>query len=125
MKHVKTYEAFLNEQEELINEDAMAALFIFMQALMMSGPVIALGIKNGAFDNLRTPAEVVRDWKRDRVVSAAVERLSQDPDVIAFLQLPHSQQRGKWKDLLTTKLTDKEMKYINSISRYRVKDGKI
>jgi hypothetical protein len=124
MKHIQTFESFLNEQEELLNEDAMAALAIFMQALIMSGPVIAMGIRNGAFDDLRTPAQVVRDGQKDRIVGPAVERLSQDPDVIAFLQLPSSQQRGKWKELLKTKLTDKEMKYINSISRYRVQDGK-
>jgi hypothetical protein len=121
---VESYGDFINENEELLNEDAMAALAIFMQALMMSGPVIAMGIRNGAFDDLRTPAQVVRDWQKDRIVGPAVERLSQDPDVIEFLKLPGTKQRGKWQELLKTKLTDKEMKYINSISRYRVQDGK-
>jgi hypothetical protein len=125
MKHVHTFEGFLNEQEQMVNEDGMMALAIVMQALMLTGPAIALGITAGAFGDLRTPAEVVRDWKRDRVVGAAVERLSQDPEVIEFLQLPHSKQRGKWQELLKNKLTDKELKYINSISRYRVRDGKI
>jgi len=121
---VESYDAFINESEEPLNEDAAAALVIVMQALMMTGPVIALGIRQGVFDDLRTPAQVVRDWKKDRVVGPAVERLSQDPEVIEFLKLPGTQQRGKWQDLLKTKLTDKEMKYINSISRYRVRDGK-
>ena len=123
MKRVHTFESFLNESEKL-NEDALQALAIVMQALMLTGPAVALGIRAGAFDDLRTPAQVVRDWKKDRVVGAAVERLSQDPDVIEFLQLPHSKQRGKWQELLKTKLTDKEMQYINSISRYKVQDGK-
>jgi hypothetical protein len=123
MKHIHTFDSFLNEQE-ILNEDAMMALAIVMQALMLTGPAVALGIRAGAFDDLRTPAQVVRDWKKDRVVGAAVERLSQDPDVIEFLQLPHSKQRGKWQELLKSKLTDKELKYINSISRYRVQDGK-
>jgi len=122
MKHIQTFESFVNES---VNENlAMDMLGIFMQALMLSGPVVALGIRNGAFDDLRTPVQVVRDWQKDRIVGPAVERLSQDSDVIAFFQLPSSQQRGKWKELLKTKLTDNEMKYINSISRYRVKDGK-
>jgi len=121
---VESYDAFISESADPLNEDAVQALAIVMQALMLSGPIVALGVKQGVFDDLRTPAQVVRDWKKDRVVGPAVERLSQDPEVIEFLQLPHSKQRGKWQDLLKTKLTDKEMKYINSISRYRVRDGK-
>ncbi len=110
--------------KESVNEDAMAALFIFLQTLMMSGPVIALGIKQGVFDDWKTPTEAIRDWKKDRIVSAAVERLNQDHEVIEFLQLPGTQQRGKWQKLIASKLNDKELKHINSISRYKVKDLK-
>lgn len=125
MKNLHTFEEFLNEQEEIVNESALDALGILMYAIMMSGPVIALGIKNGAFDNMPTPTEVIKDWKRDRIVGPAVERLSKDPDVIEFLKLSGTQQRGKWQKLITPKLTNKELKHINSISRYRVQDGKI
>ena len=125
MKHLHTFESFVNEQQEMLNEgDAAAALFMFMQTLMMSGPIIALGIKQGVFDDWRTPAEVLRDWKRDRIISPAIERLSVDSEVIEFLKLPGTQQRGKWQKLIASKLTDKEMKHINSISRYKVKDLK-
>jgi hypothetical protein len=126
MKNLPTFNEFVNE--DAINEDAssaMAALTILMQAVMMSGPLVALGIRNGAFDDLRTPAEVIRDWRRDRIVSGAIDKLSKDPEIVEFLKLPWNKQRGKWQALVSTKLTDKEMKHINSISRDRVKSGKI
>ena len=120
---VESFESYLDDQE--VNESAVDALFILMQSIMLSGPVIALGIKNGAFDNMRTPKQVIQDWQRDRIVGPAVERLSKDLEVIEFLKLPGTKQRGKWQELITPKLTDKELKHINSISRYRVRDGKI
>ena len=124
MKHLHTFDEFVNESS--INENvAMDMLGIFMMGLAMSGPAIALGIKQGAFDDMRTPVKVVKDFIRDKIVSAAIERLNQDPEVMEFLKLPQSQQRGKWQALLLTKLTDREMKHMNSISRYRVEAGKI
>jgi len=124
MKHIHTFEGFLNEQEDLLNEDA-TAVFIVLQALMLTGPLWALAAKAGAFDDLKSPSKAFSDWKRDRIVSAAVERLNKDPEIQDFFSLPGSKQRGKWKELIASKLTDKEMKHINSISRYRVEDGKI
>lgn len=67
---------------------------------------------------------VVKDFIKDRIVSGAIERLNQDPEVMEFLKLPQSQQRGKWQALLSSKLTDKEKQHMNSMSRDRVKSEK-
>jgi hypothetical protein len=126
MKNLQTFDEFLNESmNEPINEGMIDAVAIAIQAVMMSMPAVALAVKNGAFDDWKNPVDAIKDWKRDRIVSGAVERLNKDPEILAFLNQPASKQRGKWKELIAKKLTDKEMKHINSISRYRVEDGKI
>ena len=132
MKHIQTFESFINEQEsiskaEILNEeDTNAILALYLALSWATFPAVAILSKAGVFDDgFRGPIEVFRDWKRDRIVSKIVERLNKDPEVIAFLNMPAAQQRGKWKELIAKKLDSKELKYINSVSRDRVEAGEI
>ena len=131
MKHIQTFESFINEQEsiskaEFLNEeDTNAILALYLALSWAAFPAVTVLSKAGVFDDFRGPLEVFRDWKRDRIVSKIVERLNKDPEVIAFLNMPAAQQRGKWKELIAKKLDSKELKYINSVSRDRVEAGNL
>ena len=56
MKHIKTFEEFINEQEEMINEDATSALML-MTNMALLGTVLA---RTGVLDP-------VADWVEDKI----------------------------------------------------------
>jgi hypothetical protein len=127
MKHIPTFEDFvnesLNESVEPINEDAMTAILMF-QAAVVGGQIAMLANKVDFH-----PIEDLKIWWkehwRDKAVQSILNKLKDDQDVIEFLQLPRAKQEGQWKKLIAPKLTADELKYINSVSRDRVKSGKI
>lgn len=125
MKYVKTYENFIAESEEMVNEmESLTATVLLLQAAAVAGQFILLGNKLGYY-----PIDDLKNWwneiKRDRAVNSILSKLKDDPEVIDFLNLPPNQQAGKWKKLIEPKLSADDLKYINSISRDRVKNGKI
>lgn len=127
MKHVKTYESFINEQEEILNEDSTALLTSLM-LLMQSTAVLAVTMaRTGALDGLDDASLTGwwSKWRRDRKVNKILDKLKDDPEILQFLELPNAQQRGNWQKLIMTKLTDEEQKYLTSITRDRVRNGKI
>ena len=65
------------------------------------------------------------EWKKDRKVNKILDKLKDDPEIVQFLNLPNYQQKGKWQKLIKTKLKDDELDLLTSISRDRVKRGKI
>jgi hypothetical protein len=68
-----------------------------------------------------TPIQDLKNWwakrKKDKAVQSIIDKLKGDPDVIAFMNLKDSAQRGKWYKLIAPKLNDEEQKYLNSITR--------
>lgn len=60
-------------------------------------------------------------WKKNSRVRKIIDNLKNDIDVITFLKKPESQQMGKWKDLLRSKLGEEDQKLINSISKSQVR----
>jgi hypothetical protein len=128
MKHIKTFEGFLNEQEEMLNEDA-ASMATSIVMLMQATATLALVMaKSGSFGSGGDEGGIKdwwNNWRRDRQVNKILDKLKDDPEILQFLELPTAQQRGKWQKLIATKLTDDEQKYLMSISRDRVKKGKI
>ena len=127
MKHIHSYESFINEQEEILNEDSSTLLTSIM-LLMQSTAVLAVTMaRTGALDGLDDASITVwwTKWRRDRKVNKILDKLKDDPEILQFLELPNAQQRGNWQKLIMTKLTDDEQKYLTSITRDRVKAGKI
>jgi len=128
MKNLPTYNEFINEQEEAVNEDA-SSLATSIMLLMQSTALLAVAMaKSGAFDTYGSDQSLKgwwESWKRDRKVNKILDRLQKDPEIIEFLALPANQQKGKWQKLVSTKLNKDEIEYLNSVSRDRVKKGKI
>ena len=56
MKHIHTFKSFLNEQEEILNEDAVAASLLMTQVALL-GTILA---RTGVFDP-------VADWVADKI----------------------------------------------------------
>lgn len=126
MKHIKLYEEFVNEP---IDESA-GDWIVPLMALWATAPLLAMSVAGmiqhaTGSDDLQTPKEMYDAWKRDKIVNKIVARLNTDEEIQGFLQLKASQQRGKWRDLVASKLTPAEIKHLNSISRDRVEKGKI
>jgi hypothetical protein len=111
-------------RESVLNEDAFTSTLLILQAAMVGGQIAMLAnhIDFHPIDDLK---EWWRAHKRDKAVQSILDKLKDDQEVIEFLQLPRSKQEGQWKKLISPKLTADELKYINSISRDRVKSGKI
>ena len=63
-----------------------------------------------------------QEWKRNKEVQKISSKLQQDPEIQEFLNLPPDQQKGKWRKLVASKLTDEELKHLRSISRQMVKN---
>ena len=121
MKHIQTYESFLDEQEEVLNEDSSLALLVILQAAVVQGLLIGqLAAAGGGGDGFH-PIDDLKAWwakrKKDKAVQSIVDKLKDDPDVIAFLSLTNSAQRGKWYKLIEPKLNDEEKQYLRSITR--------
>jgi hypothetical protein len=115
--------------EESLNEDAFTSTLLILQAAMVGGQIALLANKVSDHGGSLNPIENLKDWwnqhKKDKAVQSIITKLKDDQDVIEFLQLPRSKQEGQWKKLIAPKLNADELKYINSISRDRVKTGKI
>ena len=124
MKNLPTFDEFLNESTETLNEDALMTAIVLFQAAMVGGQIAMLANKADFH-----PIDDLKDWwnqhKKDRAVQTILSKLKDDKDVIEFLQLPKAKQEGQWKKLISPKLNAEETKYLNSISRDRVLKGKI
>lgn len=127
MKNVHTFEEFLNEQEEILNEDIssiLPSIILLMQSTAVLAVAMAKANRYSGGDDISI-RDWWNEWRRDRKVNKILDKLKDDPEILQFLDLPNAQQRGNWQKLIMTKLTADEQKYITSISRDRVKRGKI
>jgi hypothetical protein len=124
MKHTLTYKEFLNEQEEMLNEDSSLALMVILQAAIVNGLLIGQMAANGSGDGFH-PIDDLKAWwakrKKDKAVQSIVDKLKDDPEVIAFMNQKDSVQRGKWYKLIEPKLNDEEKQYLRSITRTQFK----
>lgn len=106
--------------ESLINEDAVSTFLVLTQAALVMGQLAILGNKIGA-DAGFTPVEDLKKWwqkrKSDKAVKTIIDKIKDDKDVVEFMKLTPSQQRGKFRSLIATKLNDEELEYLNRINR--------
>jgi len=114
-------------EEGILNEDS-SSIATSIMLLMQSTATLALVMaKAGEWSGGDEGG--IKDWwnqwKKDRKVNKILDRIKDDPEIIQFLNLPLNQQKGKWQKLITTKLKSDEMDLLKSISRDRVKKGKI
>lgn len=106
--------------ESTINEDAASTFLILMQSAMVMGQLALLGNKISAGGGT-TPIEDLKNWwqkrKSDKAVKSIIDKIKDDKDIVEFMKLTPSQQRGKFRSLVATKLNDEELNYLNKINR--------
>jgi uncharacterized protein (DUF302 family) len=106
--------------ESTINEDAATTFLILMQSAMVMGQLALLGNKISAGGGT-TPIEDLKNWwqkrKSDKAVKSIIDKIKDDKDIVEFMKLTPSQQRGKFRSLIATKLNDEELNYLNKINR--------
>jgi hypothetical protein len=110
----------LKVDESFINEDSSMAFFILMQAAIVNGILIGQMANSGGGGSFH-PIDDLKAWwqkrKSDKAVKSIIDKIKDDKDVIEFMKLTPSQQRGKFRSLIATKLTDDELEYLNKINR--------
>ena len=125
MKHLKTFESFLNEQEEILNEDNSMALLLILQAAALNGLLFGSMAAGAVTGDGFHPIEDLKAWwakrKKDKAVQSIVDKLKDDPEVIAFMNQSKSAQRGKWFKLIEPKLNDEEKQYLKNVYRTNFK----
>jgi len=121
MKNIPSFEEFLNESNESINESLAVGLAIAFSAA-------AIGANMALLANKITDNYSISDWKKwwndkkkDKDLQSIIQKLKNDQEVIEFLQLPQSKQEGKWKTTIAPKLNDEEIKYLNMISKDKIR----
>jgi len=112
------------ESVEMLNEDAnlVTSFMLLGQATVM----LAVAMARAGVD---IPSTGLSDWwtkwKKDRRVNKILDRLKDDVEIQQFFELSPKQQEGKWQKLIYTKLDKSELDLLTTISRDRVKRGKI
>jgi hypothetical protein len=107
--------------ESLINEDSSTAFLILINAAIINGILFGQIAANVGF----TPIKDLKAWwqkrKSDKALKSIINKIKGDEDVIKFMKLTPAQQRGKFRSLIATKLSDNELDYLNKINRSHFK----
>ena len=104
---------------EYINESIIGA---GLAALAVGAGVISYAIPallNFGEENniIPYPHELVIDWYKDKKVAKIIDRLKEDEDVMAFFKQPRYKQQRGWRELIKSKLSEDELKYIARITK--------
>jgi hypothetical protein len=114
----KIYESVVTE--DLINEDLSTGLVILLSAASVVGAIKGHIAAVGGVDDF-TPIKDLKAWwqerKSDKALKSIINKIKDDEDVVEFMKLTPAQQRGKFRSLIATKLSDNELEYLNKINR--------
>ena len=107
---------------EYINESLLG---VALGASVYAGSVIyaTLALINFAFADeypngvAPYPHEAIKNWYENKKISKIIDRLKDDEDIIAFFSQPKYKQQHGWTELIKSKLSDVELKYIAKITK--------
>ena len=106
---------------EYINESIIANLMGGMIGLIIGAIVsVVLNLSLGGEEIRRATMDEIKYFWGEKKARKIIERLSKDSDIKEFFNLPRTQQRGKWTNLLKSKLSEEEYKYIKHITKDKV-----
>jgi hypothetical protein len=105
-----------------ITEDVATAFLILAQAAIINGMLIVgqMTANNSGGDGFH-PIDDLKAWwqkrKSDKALRSIVNKIKGDEDVVKFMKLTPSQQRGKFRSLIATKLNNEELEYLSKINK--------
>jgi hypothetical protein len=106
--------------DESLNEDLSTGLVILLSAASVVGAIKGHIAAVGGVDDF-TPIKDLKAWwqerKSDKALKSIINKIKDDEDIVKFMKLPPAQQRGKFRSLIATKLSDTELDYLNKINR--------
>ena len=118
-------------KEQILTEDIHSlylAAILVTQAAMLSGGLAMLAGKHidskGVFPNID---DVKRWWKNrkdDKPVKSIIAKIKSDPEMIEFFKMSQTQQRGKFKKLVASKLSGEELQYLNRINKTDLQENR-
>lgn len=131
MKYLKSFDEFVNEKKideavvipyipSFSHTSGIESVPSNPYAIIAAGLIVLTGLGIAAADAEGLFTKLSSWWtkrKRNKQIDDIVFRLKDDKDILDFLKLPLKQQEGKWKKLLTTKLTEDEMSSLNHIGK--------
>ena len=105
-----------------ITEDVATAFLILAQAAIINGMLIVgqMTANNSGGDGFH-PIDDLKAWwqkrKSDKALKSIINKIKGDEDVVKFMKLTPSQQRGKFRSLIATKLNNEELEYLSKINK--------
>lgn len=112
MKDLKEY---LNESLE---PTTIAAMILGVSSVLSSITVMLTSLRNEqSYPGEYNPIKRIQSWFADRKTKKIIDRLSDDEDIKAFLSQPNYKQQNGWRELLKSKLSEDELKYIARITK--------
>ena len=117
MKHIPSFEQFLNEKFDDSDEhyaDMMLLNFYSFAAGEIMG-IQWLQSSSGfhheeAIENI--PDAIYHKWRSNKTIKKIIDRMKKDSEITNFLQLSKKEQGGKLEKLMEPKLTNSEKQYI-------------
>jgi hypothetical protein len=103
--------------EAVLTEDMslLSAVTLIVSAAALGGNIGALAAH---FSD--TPDKIKQWWKDrkdDKAVKSIIAKIKSDPEMIEFFKMSQTQQRGKFRKLVASKLSAEELQYLNRINK--------
>ena len=119
MKQLTEYLSYTQENEESINESgelaSVLAIICSCVAFILQTYTVTELIKD---DNpLSLFKKEIKNWWYDKKAKKIIKRLIDDDDIKDFFNQPRYKQERGWRKLLTSKLSDDELKYLTHITK--------
>lgn len=108
--------------ESVVNE-GMVEIGMIISSVILAVCMFVSGELYTQAQGFETPYTIFKSWFKDKKAVKIAEKLAKDPDVVAFLDQPKSKQQKGWRNLLQSKLSEDEFKYITRISKELVKSN--
>ena len=107
-------------RESKVNESVVGGILMSTAIAMLIGVganEIQSKLERGYFPILAK----IKKWWGDNRAAKIIDRLKQDKDVREFLEQKKSYQNRGWRELLKSKLSDNEIKYLARITKDKVR----
>ena len=107
-----------------INESIAASLLsqiIPMGVGLLVGWIIMCFVNRDLRENIKENIKYIKSVWEDKKAQKIIKKLAEDPEIKEFFELSRYKQKGKWIELLKSKLTEDEYKYIKYITKDKMR----
>lgn len=119
MKQLTEYLSYTQENEESINESSELAsvLAILCSCIAFSMQIWTITDIVKDENPLQYFKSEIKNWWYDKKAKKIIKKLLDDDDIKDFFNQPQYKQKTGWRKLLTSKLSDDELKYLTHITK--------